>query len=75
MLSILSGSLTDVIVPSFASSSGADRKGISRISSWVSALSLNRIVHLPVPSEKMSWHGKAIPKSLAPTTGRDPQVG
>jgi hypothetical protein len=37
MLSILSGSLIDVLVPSFVLSSSADRKGISRLSSWVSA--------------------------------------
>ena len=37
MLSILSGSLIDVLVPSFVSSSSADRKGISRLSSCVSA--------------------------------------
>jgi len=36
MLSILSGSLIDVL-PSFVSSSSADEKGISRLSSWVSA--------------------------------------
>ncbi len=39
MLSIVSGSLIDVLVPSFVSSSGADRKGISRLSSGISASS------------------------------------
>jgi hypothetical protein len=32
---------------------------------------LNRIIHLPVPSENLSRCGKKILESLAPTTGHD----
>jgi hypothetical protein len=35
------------------------------------SLVLDRIVHLPVPSENVSWRGKKISESLAPTTEDD----
>jgi hypothetical protein len=37
--------------------------------------SLDRIVHLPVPSENVSRRGKKISESLAPTTGTIAQMG
>ena len=39
-------------------------KGLSSFSSCISASSLDRVVHLPVPSENVSWRGKRIVETL-----------
>ena len=71
MLSILSGSLIDVLVPSFVSSSGADRKGISRLSSCVSAsFWIGLFIYLFL-RKVLAGVAKRFLKSLAPTTGHD----